>query len=252
MKNAIDAIVEHAHSVEGDAAEWLAAIVRASAAALGRGVIGNLVERRSDGALASAHVALEGVAEQWRETLRRTAVRMRSPELEQRFNTAATYERGVLAVSARADDRTAVLLDAPLDGASFPSLDEWRVVAEHLASGLRERAQRAPMNVDDAVSVWRALLEGHLAIADRFDRDGRRFVVVRPTSAHDPDALTERERQVLASVAHGHANKRIALDLGVSESTVSTALREAARKLGVRSRVELARVFGTSRVTSRS
>jgi DNA-binding NarL/FixJ family response regulator len=96
------------------------------------------------------------------------------------------------------------------------------------------------------------LLEGHLTIADRFDRDGRRFVVVRASGAGERHALTLREREVLAAVALGHANKRIALELGVSESTVSAALRGAARKLGVRSRVELARILGPSRVTSRS
>jgi DNA-binding NarL/FixJ family response regulator len=176
---------------------------------------------------------------------------MRSAELERRFTTAAMNERGVLTVSARADDRTAVLLDAPLDGADAP-LATWTTIAEHLASGLRLRAQRPPVAVEDAAAVWHALLEGRFAVSDRFDRDGRRFVVVRASGADERHALTLRERQVLGSVALGHANKRIALELGVSESTVSAALRGAARKLGVRSRVELARIFSPPRVTSRS
>jgi DNA-binding CsgD family transcriptional regulator len=244
---ALDALVERAYAFDGDSAGWLSAIVRAAAAALERGVVGILVERRSDGDLASAHVALEGVAEEWRETLRRTAVRMQSAELERRFRTSVTHERGVLAVSARADERTAVLLDAPLDGGGAPPLDAWRRAAEHLASALHLRAQLAAADVGDAASVWHGLLEGRFAVADRFDRDGRRFVVVRTTDAGDRSALTTREREVLASIACGHANKRIALELGVSESTVSAALRGAARKLGVRSRVELARILGPAR-----
>src|SRR5262245_12273027 len=80
----------------------------------------------------------------------------------------------------------------------------------------------------DAESAWRALLDGKLAFVDRFDRDGRRFVVARATQPDERDALTVRERQVLASIALGHANKRIALDLGVSESTVSATIRAAA------------------------
>lgn len=247
MSGAIRAIVEQGYSLEGDGGAWLAAIVRAAAAALERGVVGNLVERKSDGSLASVHVALHGVSAEWHATLRRTAMRMRTEELERRFTTAVTTERGVLAVSARADDRTAVLLDVPLDGTIDVALETWREVATHLASGLRMRAQLAPVDFDDAVSVWDALLEGRLAVTDRFDRDGRRFVVVRTTEAHDRAALTVRERQVLGSVVRGHSNKRIALDLGVSESTVSTALRGAARKLGVRSRVELARILGPPR-----
>ena len=255
-----DAIAEGAHSVEPNSADWLAGLVRACAAALDRGVVGNLVERRADGALASAHVALHGVAEEWRETLRRTAMRMRSAELEGRFLTSVSISRGVLLVSARADERTAVLLDAPLDaGSEPPSLERWRIVAERIADGLRVRSRAAsalPSSLevasDDASAIWHALLDGRLAIADRFDRDGRRFVVVRTTGEGERDALTVRERQVLAAVARGYANKRIALELGVSESTVSAALRGAARKLGLRSRVELARILGSPRVTSRS
>lgn len=255
-----DAIAVRAHDVEASSAEWLAGLVRACAGALDRGVVGNLVERREDGSLASAHVALHGVAEEWRETLRRTAMRMRSAELEGRFATSVTITRGVLAVSARADERTAVLLDAPLDpGREPPSLEGWRLVAERIAGGLRRRSRTRvpsspPLDVaaDDASAIWHALLDGRLAIADRFDRDGRRFVVVRTTGEGERDALTVRERQVLAAVARGYANKRIALELGVSESTVSAALRGAARKLGLRSRVELARILGAPRVTSRS
>jgi DNA-binding CsgD family transcriptional regulator len=242
-------VADRAYSLEGGDAEWLAAVVRAVASVLDRGVVGSLVERRPDGRLAAAHVALEGVAERWRETLRRTALRMPSAELEPRFTTAVTNERGVFALSARAGDRTALLLDVPLDDRPCPPLDVWTNIAEHLASGLRLRArdEGAPLNTEDATAVWHALLDGRLAITDRFDREGRRFVVVRATSADDRDALTERERRVLAAVAHGQANKQIALELGVSESTVSAALREAARKLGVRSRVELARILGAPR-----
>jgi DNA-binding CsgD family transcriptional regulator len=258
MNEAIAALVAHAHSLEGDPAAWLDRIVRAASSALGRGVIGNLVERRANGDLASAHVALHGVCEEWRPTLQRTAVRMRPAELERRFTTAVTTERGVLAVSARGDDRLAILLDAPLDPPFDDARDApqlvatWKDVADHLAAGLRLRSRLVAANdaqpmPDDAESLWRALLDGRVALVDRFDRDGRRFVVLRPCAPHERDALTVRERDVLASVALGHANKRIALDLGVSESTVSAALRSAARKLGVRSRVELARILGPAR-----
>lgn len=262
MSTPFDVIAERAHDVDVGAADWLTGLVRACAAALDRGVVGNLVERREDGMLASGHVALHGVAEEWRETLRRTAMRMRSAELERRFTTSVSIMRGVLAVSCRGDDRTAVLLDAPLDaGREPPSLERWRTVAEQVSAGLRLRSRRRPPSPppppllgdvpDDASAIWHALLDGRLAIADRFDRDGRRFVVVRTTSADEREALTVRERQVLAAVARGQANKRIALELGVSESTVSAALRGAAKKLGLRSRVELARILGPP-ITSRS
>jgi DNA-binding NarL/FixJ family response regulator len=59
--------------------------------------------------------------------------------------------------------------------------------------------------------------------------------------------LSARERQVLAFAALGHANKLIAYELGLPESTVSSALRSIARKLGARSRLELVRMFASRR-----
>ena len=58
-----------------------------------------------------------------------------------------------------------------------------------------------------------------------------------------PDAaahLTDREREVLALIARGHANKLIALDLGVSEKTVKTHVSNILGKLGVHDRTQAA------------
>lgn len=43
--------------------------------------------------------------------------------------------------------------------------------------------------------------------------------------------LTEREREVMHLVSRGYANKRIAYDLGVRESTVATWLGRGLRKI---------------------
>jgi two-component system nitrate/nitrite response regulator NarL len=51
--------------------------------------------------------------------------------------------------------------------------------------------------------------------------------------------LTDREREVSASVQAGLANKIIALRLGVSEGTVKSHLNQVYRKLGVRNRIAL-------------
>lgn len=53
-----------------------------------------------------------------------------------------------------------------------------------------------------------------------------------------PSQLTEREREVLALLVRGYANKRIASDLGVKEVTVAFHLRGIFRKLGVSNRTE--------------
>jgi DNA-binding NarL/FixJ family response regulator len=54
-------------------------------------------------------------------------------------------------------------------------------------------------------------------------------------------ALSDREREVLVRIAHGYGNKEIARDLGLSVKTIETYKARFSEKLGVRSRVEIAR-----------
>jgi ATP/maltotriose-dependent transcriptional regulator MalT len=62
-------------------------------------------------------------------------------------------------------------------------------------------------------------------------------------------ALSERERQVAELVADRRMNKEIAAELFLSEKTVESHLRNVFMKLGVSSRVEVARVVDRARVT---
>ena len=54
--------------------------------------------------------------------------------------------------------------------------------------------------------------------------------------------LTATERRIAALVADGRTNKEVAAALFLSARTVEAHLRQVYRKLGVRSRTELARV----------
>jgi two-component system, NarL family, response regulator LiaR len=54
------------------------------------------------------------------------------------------------------------------------------------------------------------------------------------------DQLTKRERDVLVLIADGRANKRIALELGISEKTVKAHVGRVLAKLGVSDRTQAA------------
>ena len=56
------------------------------------------------------------------------------------------------------------------------------------------------------------------------------------------DALTAREREVVALVTSGKMNKQIAHELGVSEVTIKLYRHNAMKKLGARSVVDLVRI----------
>jgi DNA-binding NarL/FixJ family response regulator len=59
-----------------------------------------------------------------------------------------------------------------------------------------------------------------------------------------PETLSERELDVLRSLARGLANKEIARDLGIAEKTVKTHVSSILGKLGVQSRTQAALYAG--------
>jgi len=56
--------------------------------------------------------------------------------------------------------------------------------------------------------------------------------------AQAPDALSDREIEVLELMAKGAANKEIAIELSITESTVKTHIQSIFQKLGVSDRTE--------------
>jgi DNA-binding CsgD family transcriptional regulator len=68
-------------------------------------------------------------------------------------------------------------------------------------------------------------------------------MTARPGSMGSP-ALTHAEERIARLVAAGRTNREVAEELGVSAKTVEWNLTRVYRKLGVRSRAELAARYG--------
>jgi DNA-binding CsgD family transcriptional regulator len=108
----------------------------------------------------------------------------------------------------------------------------------------RDRARTRPVRAhpEEALALWPGLVSGRWSLVDRFERDGRRFVVAtcnEPAPA-GPLALSLRERQVLGHLAQGDSVKLAAYSLGLAPSTVSTIAQSVLLKLRVRSIAQLA------------
>lgn len=107
---------------------------------------------------------------------------------------------------------------------------------------------------DDVVAAVRAAAAGHAPIDPRMARSllpGRSGAVAGSAQPPRPDAagavgapttsaLSSREREVLALVAQGLANKQIARALGISDRTVKTHLANIFRNVGVADRTSAA------------
>jgi DNA-binding CsgD family transcriptional regulator len=119
---------------------------------------------------------------------------------------------------------------------------------------LREKAlgRRAIAEPDRALEMWQGLVEGRWTLVDRFERDGRRYVVAHPNefTALGPPTLTDRERTVLTMAGAGHPLKLIAYELGLAAPTVSLLLQSGMKRIGIRSRAELVRVYTALRLAS--
>ena len=90
---------------------------------------------------------------------------------------------------------------------------------------------------DALVRAIRAVHDGHLLLAP-----GAAGPLVRSASATwgGIDALTSREREVLAELAQGRSNREIARALGVAEKTVKAHVSSVLAKLGVQDRTQAA------------
>lgn len=116
-----------------------------------------------------------------------------------------------------------------------------------------EQARRASVrsSPDKALDLWRGLVAGQWSLVDHWEHGGRRYIAAyeNRVGPRDPRGLTPTENGVLRYLALGATNKELSYALGLSEKTVSNAVSQILRKLGVRSRVELATLSDAARST---
>jgi two-component system response regulator FixJ len=74
------------------------------------------------------------------------------------------------------------------------------------------------------------------------DRENRSTLARRADVVHRVDSLTPREKQVMAMVVDGAANKVVAIDLGLSERTVEIHRAKVMEKMGARSVAHLVKL----------
>jgi DNA-binding CsgD family transcriptional regulator len=131
----------------------------------------------------------------------------------------AEAERPLLLASAREDLGRVLAADRPRDAVAL--LDQ--ALLAYTAAGAEYDASRARRRLRD------------LGVR-------RRRAALVPDQRHGYSALTPAERDVVRLVAEGGTNRQVAEQLFISPHTVNTHLRNAFTKLGVRSRLELARL----------
>lgn len=117
-----------------------------------------------------------------------------------------------------------------------------RAARDVLREAVRRIDRARGVDREDGVDLWQGLVDGRWTLLDHFDSDGRRFLVARRNDPRfgRPLKLTQRERQVLALAAAGQANKLIGYTLGITGSSVASALADAMAKLGLHARTDLA------------
>ncbi|HEX8207739.1 MAG TPA: helix-turn-helix transcriptional regulator, partial [Solirubrobacteraceae bacterium] len=123
-------------------------------------------------------------------------------------------------------------------------IEHWRALGD-LGAALRRANQRAAAREPLHAALELSRPGGALAIARRahaeLEATGEKL---RPLLAGGVESLTPSERRVADLAAEGQTNREIAQTLFLTVKTVESHLSHAYRKLGVRSRRDLASVLG--------
>lgn len=137
------------------------------------------------------------------------------------------------------------------DAAKSPSARERLRAAVRRVDRARTGTYR--QDSDAALDLWEGLVAGRWSLVDRFDSDGRRYLIAVKNDPQmpDPRGLSLRERQVVEFFGMGRPTKEIAYILGLSTSTVANTLAHAQAKLSMATKTELAAFFSPTGMRAR-
>lgn len=150
---------------------------------------------------------------------------------------------------ARGDTQRAEAVTFTADGRPLDDGPARAELSQSLQAQLRRAIlQREVIRVRQTDDLWPALIAGEWVLVDRFESSGRRVVVAHRTDAlaRPLQALTSQEAQALQLALCGVANKVVALELGVSESTVSRLVERGLRRLDLATLAEAAELRSMS------
>jgi DNA-binding NarL/FixJ family response regulator len=183
----------------------------------------------------------------WRQgdTHRAAELALEALRIERAFDNAVGVARFLeilawIAASERRHPRAARLLGAAdgvwhaIDASLFPYLRAYRTETEQ---STRRALGARTFDTDYRVGI-RSLQADNVAFA--LDEPEE---TVAPAELGEAGSLTRREREIADLVVAGRTNREVAEQLVLSTRTIEAHLRNIYAKLGVRSRIELARAI---------
>ncbi len=110
------------------------------------------------------------------------------------------------------------------------------------------RSEPEKASICSSPDLWRGLASGRWFVSAVFERDGRRYLIVRRAAPDEVRrrALSSTEIVVAERICAGLTNKEIAHELRVAPTTVAGRLARALKKLGLPNRVALLRLLPRS------
>jgi DNA-binding CsgD family transcriptional regulator len=134
------------------------------------------------------------------------------------------------------------MVHAENDAKNADSREALRRAVTTLEHARTPRGRRDP---EEALAAWQALVEGRWSLVERFESDGRRYLLARQNApgTESNALLPGLQAHALLLRAISTPFKLIAYELGLSIASVHGLVSDGMRRLGVSSELELVSLF---------